>query len=44
MYRNAELEEDLKVEDFDYGRGYRDRGQVVYDDHLTENQFVRVWC
>lgn len=32
----------MRVDDFEYGRGFRERGQVMYDDHLTERQFVRV--
>lgn len=41
---NDEIEEELHSKDdaFTYGRGYRVREDVVYDDHLTERQFLKV--
>jgi hypothetical protein len=33
----------MRGEAFVYGRGFRERQQVMYDDHLTERQFVKVF-
>jgi len=41
-WMNEELITRNKNSDITYGRGFRDRGNVQYDDHMTEHQWTKM--
>lgn len=43
LHRDELIDELTRADDsFEYGRGFRARDDVQYDDHLTDRQFIKV--